>query len=91
MVYLPHYAGREEYLRNEAGKIFVGSPNLVKARPWIYGQHRDVVLPAVFHFLDAITVQGRGGGFLRPNERGDPVSVVRAISAALVRDAAALA
>ena len=45
-------------------------------RPWVFGQHRDVVLPAVCHLLDHIAEP-----FLKPNERGDPVRVARALSA----------
>ena len=45
-------------------------------RPWIFGQHRDIVLPAVCHLLDNVAER-----FLKPNERGDPVRVARALSA----------
>ena len=45
-------------------------------RPWVFGQHRDIVLPAVCHLLDHVAEP-----FLKPNERGDPVRVARALSA----------
>ena len=53
----------------------------MSGRPWIYGQFRDVVIPAVCHILDNLT--GGGSRQLRPNERGDPVKVSRAVSSAV--------
>ena len=53
--------------------VFIG-------RPWVFGQHRDIVLPAVCHLLDNVAER-----FLKPSERGDPVRVARAISAVVSR------
>lgn len=73
-MFLNHPSGADEYLFNEVGKIYHGSHNKVKGRPWIYGQLRDSVLPAVCYVMDRIAS-------LRDAQRGDPVKVVRAISA----------
>ena len=54
----------------------------ILGRPWVFGQHRDIVLPAVCHLLDHIAEP-----FLKPNERGDPVRVARALSAVVILNA----
>ena len=74
-VFLPHQAGLEEYVYNETGKLYGGSHNKVQGRPWVFGQLRDSVLPAVCHLLD-----NKATG-LWDSERGDPIKVTRAISA----------
>ena len=73
-VHITHPAGREEYVLSEVGKVYGGSHNRIKGRPWVYGQMRDSVLPAVCHLLDKYDK-------LKDAHRGDPVRVVRAISA----------
>ena len=45
-------SAQDEYLLNEVGKIYGGSHNSIKGRPWIFGQFRDSVLPAVCHVMD---------------------------------------
>ena len=74
MVHLSHHAGREEFVMADVGKIYGGSHNQIQGRPWVFGQFRDTVLPAVCHLLDKISA-------LRDSERGDAVKVARAISA----------
>eukprot|EP00094_Tigriopus_californicus_P012932 TCALIF_12504-PA protein Name:"Similar to Hemocyte protein-glutamine gamma-glutamyltransferase (Tachypleus tridentatus)" AED:0.06 eAED:0.06 QI:229/0.77/0.6/1/0.55/0.5/10/109/752 len=73
-VYLPKAAEREEFVLNEVGKIYGGSHNRVKGRPWIFGQFRDSVLPAVCHILETKAK-------IKDADRADPVQVTRAISA----------
>ena len=51
-VHLSHPTGRDEYLFNEVGKLYGGSHNSIKGRPWIFGQFRDSILPAVCHVMD---------------------------------------
>ena len=51
-MHLSHPTGRDEYLFNEVGKLYGGSHNSIKGRPWIFGQFRDSVLPAVCHVMD---------------------------------------
>ena len=67
-VYLSHPAGREEYVQAEVGKLYGGSHNNVQGRPWVFGQTKDSVLPAVCHLLDNVSN-------LKDSERGDPVKV----------------
>ena len=71
-VYLDSEDLRREYVLNETGKVFVGTHHRPKGRRWVYGQFSDVVLPAAQLLLE---MSG-----LSPNERGNPVQVVRAIS-----------
>ncbi len=73
-VHLSHPSGRDEYLFNEVGKLYGGSHNNIKGRPWIFGQFRDSVLPAVCHVMGKVAK-------IRDSEMGDPVKVARAISA----------
>eukprot|EP00095_Tigriopus_kingsejongensis_P002392 maker-scaffold714_size108203-snap-gene-0.20 protein:Tk02392 transcript:maker-scaffold714_size108203-snap-gene-0.20-mRNA-1 annotation:"hemocyte protein-glutamine gamma-glutamyltransferase" len=74
VVSLAHPGGQEEYVQNEVGKLYGGSHNRVHGRPWIFGQFRDSVLPAVCHILDS-------KANVRDTERGNPILVSRAISA----------
>lgn len=74
MVYLSHPAGREEFVMTDVGKIYGGSHNNIQGRPWVFGQFRDSVLPAVCHLLDNVAK-------LKDSERADAVKVARAISA----------
>ena len=37
-------------------------------RPWVFGQNKDTVLPAICHILDNVS-------YLKDAERGDPVKV----------------
>ena len=78
-VFMPHSMGREEFLVSEVGKIYLGSHNLVQGRPWVYGQARDTVLPAVVHILDTL-------GKMKPSHRGDPIRVAREISKIVSRN-----
>ena len=73
---MSNYAGRNEYVLSEVGKVYAGTHNKIAGRPWVFGQHRDIVLPAVCHLLDNVAEP-----FLKPTERGDPVRVARALSA----------
>ena len=72
-------SSREEYVMSDVGKVYAGSYNRIAGRPWIFGQFRDIVLPAVCHLLDNVV-----DDLLMPTERGDPVKVARAISAAVI-------
>ena len=64
---------RKEYVENETGKIWVGTYKRSKGRRWAFGQFTDVVLPASVYLLELCD--------LSPNERNNPVKVVRALSA----------
>ncbi|XP_015904318.1 hemocyte protein-glutamine gamma-glutamyltransferase [Parasteatoda tepidariorum] len=72
-VFLSDSKQRLEYVLNDEGKIFVGSYKQPVGRPWVFGQFADAVLPASVFLLE------RSG--LDYTARGNPVKVVRAISA----------
>lgn len=72
-VFMDNEPQRKEYVMNDYGKLWYGSYRQPKGRRWVYGQFDDVVLPACMYLLE------RSG--LAHSERGNPVQVVRAISA----------
>ena len=63
-----------EYVLNENGKVFAGG-NYNSPAPchWAFGQFDDVCLPVAEHILNFVSFSTAG--------RGNPVQVVRAISA----------
>ncbi|KAK3851990.1 hypothetical protein Pcinc_041401 [Petrolisthes cinctipes] len=72
-VYLDDEAKRNEYILNDKGKVFVGAYPRTRGRPWAFGQFDDVVLPVAMYILQTSRVADP--------ERGNPVKVVRGISA----------
>lgn len=66
-------AKREEYVLNDKGKVYIGGYRQPRGRPWAFGQFDDVVLPVACYILEA---SKHLTGY-----RGDPVKIVRAISA----------
>lgn len=76
-VYLEDDTQREEYIENDKGKVYVGQYRKPRGRSWAFGQFDDVVLPAAVYLLET-----RVSNVLH-SERGNPVKVVRAISAAV--------
>jgi len=72
-VYLDVETERDEYVLNERGKVYVGQYRKARGRPWAFGQFDDVVLPVAAYILEL--------GSLAHSERGNPVQVVRAVSA----------
>ncbi|RXG56573.1 Hemocyte protein-glutamine gamma-glutamyltransferase [Armadillidium vulgare] len=73
LVYLEDEAGREEYVMNDKGKVYVGAYRTPRGRHWAFGQFEDVVLPVACYILELSR--------LPHSERGNPVQVVRAVSA----------
>lgn len=73
MVYLEDEALREEYVINDKGKVYVGAHRSPRGRPWDFGQFDDVVLPVACYILEISKFTDA--------ERGNPIQVVRAISA----------
>jgi transglutaminase 1 len=73
----------DEYVFSETGRLYLGTRHRPQGRPWVFGQLRDSVLPAVCHLLDLY------GGEEEDDDdgarRADPVYVVRAVAGA-VRD-----
>ena len=74
-VYLEDAAEREEYINNDKGKVYVGTRRTARGRAWAFGQFDDVVLPVAIYLLEM-----RALAIAHP-ERGNPIKVVRAISA----------
>ena len=74
-VYLEDAAEREEYINNDKGKVYVGQFRKARGRAWAFGQFDDVVLPVAIYLLEM-----RASNVSHP-ERGNPVKVVRAVSA----------
>jgi len=74
-VYMEDDAQRAEYVENDTGKIFVGQYRKARGRPWSFGQFEDVVLGVATYVLEMRAAA------LPHSERGNPVKVVRAISA----------
>ncbi|CAL4102899.1 unnamed protein product, partial [Meganyctiphanes norvegica] len=69
LVYMEDETDREEYVMNANGKVFM----LKRAKPWAFGQFEDVVLPVAVYILDLCRITDA--------ERGNPIPVVRAITA----------
>ncbi len=74
---MPAQGDLVEYVQNQVGKVWKGGHKNIQGRPWLFGQFSASVLPACCFLLD------RRCRHLRPDRRGDPVRVVRAISAAV--------
>ena len=70
---MPNAKERNEYVENDAGKVYKGTYKHFNGTPWIFGQFEESVLPACCLLLD--------NSGLNSGERGDPVKVSRAISA----------
>ena len=71
--YMHSPAMQQEYLMEDMGKIYAGSPNALRGRPWVFGQFEATMLPAACHLLDIARIQAA--------ERSNPVRVGRALSA----------
>lgn len=64
---------RKEYVLNDSGKVWCGSFRAPKGRRWVFGQFEEVSLPASVFLLEKANVPYF--------ERGNPIKLVRAISA----------
>ena len=72
-MYLEDDQKREEFINNDKGKVYVGAYKKPRGRPWAFGQFDDVVLPVACYILELSRFPH--------SARGNPVKVVRAISA----------
>lgn len=79
-VFLDDEEKREEYVLNEQGKVYVGAYRRSRGRPWAFGQFDDVVLPVAVYLLEISRIADP--------ERGNPVKVVRGISAGVSHEEA---
>ncbi|XP_077365588.1 coagulation factor XIII A chain-like [Festucalex cinctus] len=73
VVYYPDEQGRQEYVLNETGAIYMGSREILLSRDWAYGQFDRGILDACIYILDACRMPIKN--------RGDPISMVRKGSA----------
>ncbi|CAL8294837.1 unnamed protein product [Lota lota] len=68
-VYMPDDAGRNEYVLNDFGLIFMGTAGAYSSRPWLYAQFDEGILDACIHILDRCRMP--------ISDRGNAIKVTR--------------
>ncbi|KAI4824164.1 hypothetical protein KUCAC02_012701 [Chaenocephalus aceratus] len=79
-VYMPLKAQREEYIKNDCGILFTGTPQNINERPWMFGQYEPGVLEACMKLLQVSRwhFNNKEKDYIR---RADPVYLSRVICA----------
>ncbi|XP_066558983.1 transglutaminase 5, like [Amia ocellicauda] len=79
-VYLPSEEHREEYLKNEFGSVYMGTPQNMVSRSWVFGQFEEGILEICLNLLQLSPQHMRNQQKDYLN-RWDPVYVSRVVCA----------
>ncbi|XP_062401583.1 transglutaminase 5, like isoform X2 [Sardina pilchardus] len=79
-VYLPLDSQREEYVQNDFGLLYMGTPGKVIARPWSFDQYEANILQICMKLLE-VSPQHQKDWKSDYLSRGDPVYISRVVTA----------
>ncbi|XP_006639494.2 transglutaminase 5, like [Lepisosteus oculatus] len=79
-VFLPGENQREEYVKNDFGFIYTGTPQNMESRPWAFGQFEEGILEICLNLLQISPQHGRNSGRDYFSRR-DPVYISRVVCA----------
>ncbi|XP_041639534.1 transglutaminase 5, like [Cheilinus undulatus] len=79
-VYIPFEDQREEYILNDSGLLFMGTPMNMVARPWSFDQYEPGVLEACLNLLQ-VSPQHQKNRRMDYVNRNNPVYISRVVSA----------